>query len=141
MNEASPQPEMSEEEAFANAYYYFVEAVEVLSMPAENQCEITGNFNVAWELKDDVSAGAYLFNLPCPQVTESQKQEILGLIAALEKVPVTVLQAGIGAEQSLTSMQHPCWVSLRKQAQELLVRLNPLTVSNAKYFESQRSEP
>jgi hypothetical protein len=140
MNEASSQPEISEEAAFENAYYYFVQAVEVLAMAAEAQCEIMGNYNVAWELKGDVSAGSYLFNLPCPKVTDQQKRSILALIASLDELPNPVLQAGVGAVPSLASMRHPCWVPLRKQAQELLAILSPLTINNAQYFESQRSE-
>jgi hypothetical protein len=42
--------EMSPEEEFANSYYYFVEALKVLAADADSQCDVMGNYNVAWEV-------------------------------------------------------------------------------------------
>lgn len=41
---------MSPEEEFANSYYYFVEALKVLAADADSQCDVMGNYNVAWEV-------------------------------------------------------------------------------------------
>lgn len=46
---------MSEREAFEHAYHYFAQALEVLTSDPKTQCEKGGNYNVAWELKNDVS--------------------------------------------------------------------------------------
>jgi len=55
---------LSEREALENSYYYFIQALEILALPASEQCERMGNYNTAWELKHDVGAVAYLLKLP-----------------------------------------------------------------------------
>jgi hypothetical protein len=109
-----------ERDEFESGYYYFVRALAVLSKDAPAQCETMGNYNVAWELKDDVSRGAYLLNNPSSaRLTPEQKRGILDLVAALESVPSN-LPAGPDPEDNLVAMTHPSWEPLRKQAALLL---------------------
>lgn len=58
-----PDP-IDAEEAFQNNLYYFFRALEILSHDPERQCEEMGDFNTAWELKDDVMAGRALLGSP-----------------------------------------------------------------------------
>jgi len=56
---------MSLEESFHNCFFYFMEAVDVLALDAAGQCEVMGNFNVAWEIQHDVlDDGVSLINWP-----------------------------------------------------------------------------
>lgn len=124
---------MSEQEQFENAYYYFMQAVQILAMDAESQCE-KEEYNAAWELKNDVSAGAYIFNLP-DRLSKDQKDAVLRLVAALETIPEAVLRATNGnAYENLVAMGHPCWIPLRVQATALIELLEPATKKNRVYF-------
>ena len=119
---------ISEKQAFENSYNYFIQALEVLAESAPVQCEMMGNYNVAWEVKDDASAGAYLFNCPSGRrLSEEQKHGILDLVEALERVPSTELPSGAAPEDNLAAMNHPSWEPLRKQATALLGLLAPAT--------------
>lgn len=126
--------QLSEEDAFHNSYYYFVEAVKVLSLPAENQCETMGDYNVAWELKDDVQAGSYLTGKG--YLEPNQEAWIQTLVRALNAVPVQELSSGAGREANLSAMIHPSWVPLRIMATQVLQELQPYTEINTKYFGS-----
>ena len=47
--------------------------MKILAESPEKQCELVGNYNVAWELKDEVSSGLYLIKNPVSVLTEDQK--------------------------------------------------------------------
>lgn len=125
---------ISDEEACQNSYHYFIEAVKILSEPPEKQCELVDNYNVAWELKDEVSSGLYLIKDPISFLTEGQKLAIQQLINELNKIPKIILKAENTSEENLKAMKHPAWKPLRKQAAILLRTLEPESKSNEKYF-------
>jgi hypothetical protein len=122
----------AEESEFHSGYRVFVHAVEMLALPADAQCAAMGDYNVAWELKDDVQAGKYMVG----QGYLSPEQEcwVLALVGALEAVPAQVLPSGAGRETNLVAMQHPSWVPLRAIAALTLQALEPLTMENARYL-------
>ena len=127
--------QIREREAFENGYYYFIQALEILAQDASAQCENSGNYNVAWELKDDVSAGAYLLNSPSSsRLTAEQKRGILDLISELESVPSTELPAGPNPQDNLAAMNHPSWKPLRKHASQLLKLLAQATEECNRYL-------
>jgi len=121
-----------DESEFHSGYCVFVQAVEMLSASPDKQCAAMGDYNVAWELKDDVRAGKYLVGLG--YLTEAQEAWILALVGALDGVPAQVLTAGGGRETNLLAMQHPSWVPLRVIAAHVLESLKPFTLENAKYL-------
>jgi hypothetical protein len=126
---------IQEREEFENGYYYFVRALEVLAEDAPTQCQRMGNYNVAWELKDDVSGGAYLLNYSSSaRLSAEQRRGISDLVAALEGVPSTELPAGPRAQDNLAAMNHPCWEPLRLQAAQLLKLLAPATEECNRYL-------
>jgi len=129
----SNSEKMSEREAFEHAYYYFLQALELLASDPETQCEKGGNYNIAWELKHDISAGSYIFNLP-GRLSEEQKKEILELVAALDTIPSEVLYSATSAADNLRAMNHPCWVPLRERALSLIKLLEPATKKNEEFF-------
>ena len=52
-------PEQDEDE-FHNSFRLYLSSLEILAKAPEVQCELMGNHNVAWELKDEVCAGRLL---------------------------------------------------------------------------------
>jgi hypothetical protein len=94
-----------------------------------------GNYNVAWELKDDLLRGAQLVNYPSSaRLTPEQKRGILDLATALEGVPSTELPAGPDPMENLAAMSHPSWEPLRKRAIQLLTLLAPATEECHRYL-------
>lgn len=125
--------ELSPEEQFANSYYYFVKALKILAAEADRQCALMGNFNVAWEIKHDVSAGLWLLNLPS-NLSQQERDGISGIVAALEQIPASVFEGGATATANRRAMKHPCWIPLRARASELLTLLSSATSRNEAFF-------
>jgi hypothetical protein len=124
---------ISDEEEFHSSYRVFIRAIEVLSYPAEQQCSAMGDYNVAWEMKEDAAAGKYLVGRG--YLSPSQEAWVSALAAALEAVPAQVLPAGKGRDKSLEAMRHPSWVPLRAIAVQTLEALHPFTTANSKYLQ------
>lgn len=65
--------EISEEEGLEHEFFDFVKALDTLALSAEDQCERMGNYNVAWELQEDVSAPIpWMVNSAFSYFTEAQ---------------------------------------------------------------------
>ena len=111
------------DESYAASYRVFWNAVSMLALDANGQCESMGNYNVAWELKDDVSAGRYLFNSTACPLSSAQKQGINDLIYSLQSVPCELLAQAISALENQKTMNHSCWAPLRVKAAQILQTL------------------
>lgn len=131
-----PEPgQLSERDAFENGYHYFIEALEILSLPAPAQCERMGSYNTAWELRDDIVAGSYLLqSASSSRLSEAQRAAILALLAAVAGVPVHELPTGGSNDANLAAMQHPAWIPLRAMAADLLELLAPATQECERYL-------
>jgi hypothetical protein len=114
---------------FESAYRVFAEALAMLASSPEEQCEAMGNFNVAWELKDDVQAGKYLVD--GGRLNPEQAAWILTLACALEAVPTATLPAGSSRADHLAAMQHPSWIPIRVLASQAREALSSATAANA----------
>ncbi len=124
---------ISDMEAWHHAYAHaFRWAVGCATLPAEQQCEEMGDYNVAWELRDDLSSGKYLFNRG--RLSGSQEGGIAALVALVELVPANELPAGAGRAPNLASMQHHSWAPEREKAEKVLQQLEQVTRANAAYF-------
>ncbi len=130
---------ISAEEASHNAYQVFLFTLEALASPAEQQCELMGDFNTAWELRDDALAGHYLIGSGL--FTEEQEAAVLEFLAAVNPVPVNAMPSGPGRAVNLTAMQHQAWEPLRSMSQRLIAVLEPVTQSNQAYFRSLADAP
>lgn len=117
---------------FHSSYRVFAEALEALAAGADQQCEAMGDFNVAWELKDDVQAGKYLIGQG--HLDSAQEAWISTLVCALDAVPANKLPAGAGRESNLAAMQHPSWIPLRVLAAIALDALSAATAGNVRYL-------
>ncbi len=131
---------MEEREAFENSFHYFLKAVDVLASPSEEQCERMGHYNVAWEIKDDVSAGANLIKSVGSGISSEEAAAIKALIEALKEIPVEVLSFTDIKEVSLKNMKHPSWAPLRKKANDLLLALASASTKNQQYFRGSGNE-
>jgi hypothetical protein len=115
-------------EAAHVAYGVFVSALEALASPAEQQSELMGDYNTAWELRDDALAGHWL--IASGLFTEQQEIAVIGFLAAMDSVPVNDMPSGSGRAPNLAAMQHPAWEPIRGLAQHLLAVLAPVTAAN-----------
>ena len=122
----------ADEEEFHSSYRLFVQAVEMLAAPAEEQCMLMGDYNVAWELKDDVAAGAFLVGRG--HLTPLQEAWVQALVGSLNLVDVQLLASGAGREASLVAMSHVSWEPLRVIAALVLDRLAQFTDANSQHL-------
>jgi hypothetical protein len=126
------QPPLQEEEAFHNSFCYYLSSLEILAASATEQCDLMGNYNVAWELKDDASAGKYLMGRGF--LNPEQEAWVQALSEALNSVDTQVLPAGPSKEANLAAMNHPSWEPLRYLAKEVIRQLAPFASINATYL-------
>ncbi|MGR4869681.1 hypothetical protein ACIPRI_12535 [Variovorax sp. LARHSF232] len=122
----------TDEEEFHSAYRVFIDALRMLGSTAAEQCESMGDFNVAWELKDDAKAGKYLVGRG--YLNAEQEAWLCALAGALDAVPAQVLPAGTGRANNLAAMSHPSWIPLRVMASHALEALAPFTTENSKFL-------
>ena len=111
--------EIISEDAYESQFLSFLEAVRILEQPAALQCERMGNYNVAWELKDDLGVGEYILNEPACSLTEGQALAVSQLIESLVKLPKSILVSATTPEENLRAMSHSAWVPLRRQAMRI----------------------
>lgn len=131
--------EISDSDYFENTFFYFVKALQVLALDADMQCQRMGNYNVAWELQQDVAQGGLdSARSPSSHLTARQADEAIRLARALEELPGEAISPKgfltTNHEGSIAAMNHLSWVPLRRQATELLKLLEPAIERNALYF-------
>ena len=128
---APPEP-IEDIDAFHNSFRAYLDAVEMLAAEPEDQCSMMGDYNVAWELKDDVQAGCYL--LGRGHLSASEERAISSLVSALNEVDTQVLPAGAGREVNVRAMSHPSWIPSRHLAAEVLRELQGASARAASFF-------
>lgn len=117
-----------DEDAYANNYHYFQNSLVVLSQDAEAQCQAMGHFNVAWEIKDEITSNGYaVLNTVDTQLSEQQKDQIKRLLENMADIPDTVINVPNSKEAHLRAMSDPYWVPLRAQAKQLIAILSAET--------------
>jgi hypothetical protein len=128
----SDPSKISDQEASHNAYDVFVFTLEALASPPEKQCELMGDYNTAWELRDDALAGHYLIGSGL--FTDQQERAILEFLAAIDPVPVNDMPSGSGRATNLAAMQNPVWEPIRDLAKRLVSTLASVTSANRAYL-------
>jgi len=136
---------MEKGEEFENTFLSFVEALKVLSFDAEEQCEVMGNYNVPWEIQDDVLRGCHsVARSPSSYLTPEQTQKVEELAGQLQALPVeAVAPMNVMTDNNMGSiicMRHEAWNPLRQNATELLRLLRPAIERNQAYFQSPSGE-
>jgi hypothetical protein len=61
-SDATLPDSMDAEETFHHVFFYFIGTLRILAMEPELQCEVQGNYNVAFELQQDTHSGRYLID-------------------------------------------------------------------------------
>ena len=121
------------EASFQNSFFYFLQAVDILSLDALKQCETMGNFNVAWEIQHDVCENASaLLNWPISYLTDAEKGAVSQVVEILGKLPEGAL-----ASNNNLAMNHPAWAELRIAAKQLQTQLAAAVRSNLEFFSKQ----
>ena len=127
---------MSLDESFHNCFFYFMQAVDVLSLDAEKQCEAMGNFNVAWEIQHDVRDGAAaLINWPIGYLSLTEQDAVSQIALFLGELPEAAL-----LPDHMQAMSHPAWVDLRIAAKRLRVQLDDAVKKNREYFKKKMAQ-
>ncbi len=127
------------EELFHNYYHYFLQSLARLAESAEDQCASGNNFNVAWELQDDLlrdASGVLIYQ--GSGLSAEQRADIVTLVEELKALPTSVLSGSRNAAGSLRDMNHPCWSPLRGAASALIKTLEPITNQNRAYFHESK---
>jgi hypothetical protein len=129
-------------EEFENCFLHFVNALRVLSHDANLQCEEMGSYNTPAEIQRDVTgSGIGSLRLSALYLSWEQAEKIVDVVAALRRLPREALSVPhlkmIGHAGCVTAMNHPAWVPLRKEAEQLLVLLEPAIKRNKAYFQDQ----
>jgi hypothetical protein len=134
--------DQKERDDFENGFFYFVDALKVLGLDAEAQCEEMGDYNVPWELQHDISEGGLaIARSPAGYLTSEQTNKVLELSSALNDLPkeaiappgtLTTSHSG-----SLTAMNHAAWAPMRQMAAQLLQLLEPAIERNREYFSEE----
>jgi hypothetical protein len=135
----SDDSQISELDATHNAYSVFVFTLEALANLPEKQCELMGDYNTAWELRDDALRGHYLTGTGL--FTEQQETAVRKFLAAIDSVPVNDMPGGSGRSANLAAMQNPAWEPIRGMAQDLLITLAPVTVASRAYLGVNTNAP
>ena len=128
----SDSSKISDLEASHNAYDVFLFTLEALASPAEKQCELMGDYNTAWELRDDALAGHYLMGSGL--FTNQQEAAVLEFLAAIDPLPVNDMPSGAGRAANLAAMQNAAWGPIRELAERLLATLEPVTAANRAFL-------
>ena len=135
----SDQQQISALEASHLAYDIFIFTVETLSRSPEEQCEAMGDYNTAWELRDDALSGHYLIGSGL--FTEQQESAVLAFLVAVHPVPVNDMPTGSGRAPNLAAMQHPAWEPIRSLSKDLLATLASTTEANRAFLAAQAIAP
>src|SRR5256885_306352 len=112
---------MSDIEGYANAFYYFILNLIILSEGPERQCEMMGYDNVAWELRHDVVLWAdVVINLSDGILSKDQREEISHLKMEVAAIPEYAVDVYNVKQEHLIAMKDPIWVPIRAKAKKLI---------------------
>ena len=128
---------MSLDESFHNCFFYFMQAVDVLSVDAAEQCKTMDDFNVAGEIQQDVlNDGVALINWPEAYLSMSEKNLIAQLLNMLAALPVDALLG----QDNKKDMSHPAWADIRIAATALRAQLDNAVKRNRDFFDAVKRD-
>ncbi|WP_250623301.1 hypothetical protein [Pinirhizobacter soli] len=138
MNSDSP----GTHEVFENAFFYFIKALRVLACNAAKQCEEMEDCNTPWQIQRDVTSGGLgSLRVSASFLSWEEAESIVDLVAALRRLPQEAITAAFMNTTShagcVTSVSHPAWEPLRKDAKALLLKLEKAIERNEAYFQNQ----
>jgi hypothetical protein len=120
-----------------NSYYYFNETLSILSKSPVEQCTAMGDYNVAFELRDD---GLLVDNFIGQEIIEFTPDQLEGmkkLSSVLSELSDEALKGGHTREDNLKGISNPEWQLVRETAKNLMKILDSRTIENRKYLKMQ----
>lgn len=128
----APTETMGPEETYHHVFFYFIQALRVLAMDPELQCEAQGNYNVAFELQSEILSGRYLIGKD--RLSDLEESTVAALASAIDAVPDSALAFAKGHASNVRNMMNPAWTPIRAQAASLLALLDARISENNAYF-------
>ncbi|WP_428036605.1 hypothetical protein [Amphritea sp.] len=107
---------LSRDESFTNAVFYFVQALDIATQSAVDQCEYFGDYNVAWELLDELSSINFLVNEFPENFTEDELVKLNEISKALAVIPDSLLVEAKTRKENLIALENPVWEPIRTQS-------------------------
>lgn len=127
---------LTAEESFEHQLRCLLQWLSVMTMEPIELCDTWGNYNVAWELVDDLKGdGAAVTSAHCSYLTKSQRQDVLNFLYSLTLIPEDILVGATTVAANIQAMSHPCWIPYKKSAAALILSLESAAERNRKYFE------
>lgn len=128
--------EITNEEAYEYCLSNFLKWLDVLAMEPVELCDTWGNYNVAWELVNDLKTdGQCIVSMACGYLSESQKLKVRDFLGSLEAIPKSLLLGTTTVQENVEAMSHPCWQAYKKSSVALVQCLEPAAKRNRKFFE------
>jgi hypothetical protein len=122
----------TEDEVYANAFFFFLQDLSLMSKTPSEQCEEKQYDNVAWEIKNFfIRSAEGVLNTPGGQLSDHQTSSVRELVHNVSSIPDHVINMARSnlREEHRRAMSDPCWIPLRLQAKDLIFLLD---------FETQR---
>jgi hypothetical protein len=120
----------SEDELFANAFFFFLQELSLMSKGPKEQCEEKQYDNVAWELKNFfIRSAEGVLNTPGGRLSDHQTFSVRDLVDNVSSIPGDVINIARSnlREEYIRAMSDPCWIPLRVQAKDLMSLLESET--------------
>jgi hypothetical protein len=120
----------SEDEIYANAFFFFLQELSLMSKTPEEQCEEKQYDNVAWELKNFfIRSAEGVLITPGGKLSDCQTFNVRELMHNVSSIPDDVINIARSnlREEHLRAMSDPCWTPLRVQAKVLMSLLDSET--------------
>ncbi len=104
---------LSRDDSFTTALFYFVQALDIATQSAVNQCEYFGDYNVAWELRDELSNVNFIVNEYPENFTDDELIKLKKISKALAAIPDSVLVEAKTRKENLIALENPAWEPIR----------------------------
>lgn len=104
---------LSRDDSFTTALFYFVQALDIATQSAVNQCEYFGDYNVAWELRDELSNVNFIVNEYPENFTDDELIKLKKISKALAAIPDSVFVEAKTRKENLIALENPAWEPIR----------------------------
>ena len=111
---------LSEDERFELSLLTFQKALKLLQLTPKKQCEVFENYNVAWELKDELETGKYLLDISEGKLNRDQQEIIKVFLDRLNRLPENLTKEALTFDENIAVMNDPFWSDLKSTAAEIL---------------------
>lgn len=125
---------LNNKDLMENSYYYFIETLSTLAKSSADQCAAMGDYNVAFELRDDGLVVDDLIGQEIIEFTPDQMEGMKELSLALHALSDEALKGGSTREDNSKGMSNPEWQLVREIAKKLMVILASRTLENRNYL-------